>query len=127
MPYTLAQAAQATGLNRSTVLRAIKSGRVTGTKDELGAWHVEPVELHRVFPAAEATPRALPQHARPDAELRLRAAVAEERLGELRAMLDDMRTERDIWRDQAQRLALPAPKPVEQPPLGWWAWLRSTG
>jgi hypothetical protein len=37
------------------------------------------------------------------------------------------RADRDAWREQAQRLALPAPKPVEQPPLGWWAWLRSTG
>jgi hypothetical protein len=27
-------------------------------------------------------------------------------------MLDDMRTERDCWRDQAQRLALTAPVPA---------------
>ena len=54
MPLTLAEAAQATGLNRSTILRAIKGGRITGTRDESGAWVVEPVELHRVFPAASA-------------------------------------------------------------------------
>jgi hypothetical protein len=34
-----------------------------------------------------------------------------------------MRGERDHWRDQAQRLALAAPKPVE--PQSLWRWLRS--
>ena len=58
MALTLAQAAQATGLNRSTILRAIKSGRISGTRDDLGAWTVEPVELHRIFPPAEAEPKA---------------------------------------------------------------------
>ena len=33
MSYTLAEAAQATGLNPGTILRAIKSGRISGTRD----------------------------------------------------------------------------------------------
>ncbi len=33
------------------------------------------------------------------------------------------RQERDHWRDQAQRLALPKPIEPEQPT--WWRWLRS--
>ena len=44
-------AAKATGLNRSTILRAIKSGQITGTKDQFGEWRVEPVDLHLVYPA----------------------------------------------------------------------------
>ena len=36
MPYTLAAAAAACGVNKSTVLRAIKSGKVSGTKDVNG-------------------------------------------------------------------------------------------
>ena len=60
MSYTLAEAAQATGLNRSTLLRAIKSGRISGASDEVGAWRVEPVELHRVFPPAQGMPEAGP-------------------------------------------------------------------
>ena len=31
---------------------------------------------------------------------------------DLKAMLDEMRTERDAWREQAQRLALPKPEPA---------------
>jgi len=50
MSYTLAAAAAACGVNKSTVLRAIKAGKISGTKDEQGEWHVEPAELHRVYP-----------------------------------------------------------------------------
>jgi excisionase family DNA binding protein len=125
MALTLAQAAQATGLNRSTVLRAIKSGRISGTRDDLGAWAVEPVELHRIFPPAEAVPKAMPQLAQPDTELHIRLALAEEKLGDLKAQLEDMRSQRDKWQTQAERLAaLPAPATPKQ---SWWAWLRSTG
>src|SRR5258708_30548535 len=55
MPYDLAEAAAATGLNTASILRAIKSGKISGTKDALGQWWVEPAELHRV---AEAPARA---------------------------------------------------------------------
>jgi hypothetical protein len=72
---------------------------------------VEPVELHRVFPPAQGEPSAVPEH-----------ALTEERLGELRALLDDMRgqradmkADRDHWREQAQRLALSKPEPSAMP------------
>jgi hypothetical protein len=122
MPYNLAEAAQATGLNRSTILRAIKSGKISGQRDSSGAWTVEPVELHRVFPPAEATPKAVPQDAQAD------ALVAELRaqLAEMRTRLDDTIKQRDAWQGIAERLALGAPKPEPQPQT-WWRWLRSTG
>jgi excisionase family DNA binding protein len=118
MPYSLAEAAQATGLNRSTILRAIKNGRISGTRDDQGAWTVEPVELHRVFPPAAAEPKAVPQDAQAD------ALVAE-----LRAQLADMRQQRDAWQGIAERLALGAPKPPEpeKKSMSWWRWLRTTG
>ena len=49
MAYTLTEAATATGLSRSTIFRAIKSGRISATRIE-GNFSIEPVELHRVFP-----------------------------------------------------------------------------
>jgi hypothetical protein len=113
MPYSLAEAAHATGLNRSTILRAIKNGRISGQRDASGAWSVEPVELHRTFPP-KATPEAVPQDAQAD------ALVAE-----LRAQLAEMRQQRDAWQGIAERLALAAPKP-DAKPMTWWQWLRST-
>jgi excisionase family DNA binding protein len=125
MPYTLAEAAAATGTNKSTILRAIKSGKISGAKDEHGAWLIEPAELHRVYPPAEERSEAQGE-ARSDthrdpapiAEAMMRAALAEERINDLRAMLDEMRTDRNAWRDQAQRLSLPASPASERHP--WW-------
>jgi hypothetical protein len=134
MAYSLAQAAEACGVNRSTILRAIKSGKISGMRDANGAWEVEPVELHRVFPPTrrragdEAMPSAVPEHAQPD------ALVAE-----LRAQLAEMRSQRDAWQGIAERLALAAPRQeavardqagaakTAPEKLSWWRWLRSTG
>jgi hypothetical protein len=50
MSFTLAAAASATGLSKSTILRAIKEGRISGTRDERGVWYVEPGDLHVLCP-----------------------------------------------------------------------------
>ena len=136
MSYTLSEAAAACGVNKSTVLRAVKSGRISGTKDEFGTWHVEAVELHRIFPPvadAAASTDAVPRHAVPD-------AATDALVAELRAVIADLRQDRDQWREQAQRLALPAavraeaperplmPAPAEVSRLRrTWRWLRTTG
>jgi hypothetical protein len=66
------------------------------------------------------------------AEANTRAALAEARLSDLKAMLNDMRggvedlkRDRDEWRAQAQALRLALPKP-ESAPVSWWRWLRAT-
>ena len=46
---SLAQATAATGMVKSSILRAIKCGRISAVRDDLGRWLIEPVELHRVF------------------------------------------------------------------------------
>ena len=101
MPYTLAEAAIACGLDKSTVRRAVRAGKISGTKDEAGTWHVEPVELHRVFPPASRTEddtTAVPLHAPSD-------AATDILVDELRAIIraserreEDLRQERDRWR-----------------------------
>jgi hypothetical protein len=143
MPYTLAEAAVACGLDKSTVRRAVRAGRISGTKDDLGVWYVEPAELHRVFPPAsrnEDDTTAVPLHAPSD-------AATDILVDELRAIIraserreEDLRQERDRWRtafENTQRLLSP---PVHQGAPGaaaerwrdmsWpqrWRWLRSTG
>src|SRR3954451_24309350 len=53
MAYSLAQAAKAVSRDRSTLLRMIKIGKLSATRDEAsGAWIIEPAELHRVYPPA---------------------------------------------------------------------------
>jgi hypothetical protein len=123
MPYTLAAAAAATGTNKTTILRAIKSGKITGTKDVHGQWFVYPAVADAVGNAAVA-PRDAMADAAALAAATQRAAVAEERLAELKTLLEDMRRDRDAWRDQAQGRLLPRP---ETKPMTWWRWLRTTG
>jgi len=54
MAYSLAQAAKAVGRDRSTLLRMIKIGKLSATRDEVtGAWAIEPAELHRAYPPAD--------------------------------------------------------------------------
>jgi hypothetical protein len=50
MAYSLKQAAEATGKTKPTILRAIQTGKISGKKNELGEWEIEPAELHRVYP-----------------------------------------------------------------------------
>jgi hypothetical protein len=106
MGYTLAGAAAATRLNKTTILRAIKSGRISGTKNELGEWHVEPAELHRVYPPI-ACPKADTDASQRDAatlasEVHARSFLAEQRLSDLKAALEEMRGQRDAWQRQAE-------------------------
>ena len=50
MALTLNQAAKACGRSKSTLLNAIRSGRMSAPKDDRGRYAIDPAELHRVFP-----------------------------------------------------------------------------
>src|SRR4051794_2873521 len=54
MPYSLKQAADATGRTKPTILRAIQTGKISAKKSKMGAWEIEPAELHRVYPPIAA-------------------------------------------------------------------------
>lgn len=49
MEYTLTNAAKLTRLNKSTLFRAIKAGRLSARRDEDGAYKVDASELARVY------------------------------------------------------------------------------
>jgi hypothetical protein len=126
MSYSLAQAAAAVGVYKSTVFRAIKAGKISANRDEHGQWHIEPAELHRVYPPG-ATAKSGNGAAHRDAtaaasaalaEANQRATLAEHRVADLREQLDDVRRDRDEWRAQAQRLALTD----QRARRSWWPW-----
>lgn len=50
MKYSLSKAAEATGKNKTTIQRAIKNGKISAVKGEIGSYEIDPAELHRVFP-----------------------------------------------------------------------------
>jgi hypothetical protein len=55
MAMGLSEAAAATGVNRSTIYRAYKSGRMSANRLETRQIEVDPAELFRVFPGGYAS------------------------------------------------------------------------
>jgi len=113
MTLTLAAAAQRVGIHRSNLLRAVKAGRLSGTRDETGAWLVDESELVRVYPEVRT---ASHHSAQADALLKLQLEHAQERIADLTRQLEKAErrieaAERDVldWKEQAKRGALPAP------------------
>lgn len=134
MPYTLGQAAKATGRSKPTILRAIQLGRISAVKSALGNWQIEPVELHRVYPAlltaeqqapAEAERYETPSNGTPVAE---HNRVLSERLAEKDRLIEDLRSERDRWREESDSWRKQAQSLLtdQSPPRTrrwWWFWL----
>ena len=109
MAYTLAAAVTATGLNKRTILRAIKSGQIAATKDKVGEWHIEAAELERVFPPAAQPTDGEAANERPaTADVEALGAQIEALLrqaGErLRQQIDEARRAREDGDDASQRL-----------------------
>ena len=115
MSYTLGDAAKAVGKSKTTLHRAIKSGRISATKLEDGSYAIDPSELHRVFPPVTAGTLDEVFH-RNDAErksntletLRIQLELQEKERERERALLQetiaDLREDRDRWRQQATAL-----------------------
>lgn len=104
MFLTLAQAAEATGKSKSTLLRAVKKGQVSAHRDDSGAFWVDPAELHRVFPAvgdARHGAQMTHQDAGESGHDAARVAILERDLAHVRELLE---REREATRDLARRL-----------------------
>lgn len=114
MKYTAGQAAKATGVATATITRALKSGKISGQKDDNGAWMIDPAELHRVFPpiSLKAHEKAIMKRDATPFERDERPtedSASQRELQMLREALADVREDRDKWRDMAERLSIAPP------------------
>ena len=130
--YSLAQAAAAVGRNRSSVLRAIKAGKISAGRDEAtGEWRIEPAELHRLYPVTDAQgdAQANAQQRHDSAQVEIRELRA--RLADKDDVIADLRQQRDQAQQQLaaaqERIAAlltdqrpAASQPVPRRP--WWRW-----
>lgn len=126
MRYSLGTAAIASGKSKTTIQRAIAKGRISAEKMIGGGYSIDPAELHRVFPMANndtvsrdpELDTARPHDETP--ELRAKIDGLEAMLAREREALEEVRADRDAWKQQAKAL-LAAP----QKRRGWWPWSRS--
>jgi hypothetical protein len=89
----LSEAAKLTGKNRTTIFRAMKSGRLTFTVNGAGERQVDVAELERVFPATSA---AQPESNNPHiAVLRVQLEAERDKNALLERTNDDLRQRLD--------------------------------
>jgi ATPase subunit of ABC transporter with duplicated ATPase domains len=136
MAYTLGQAAKATGKGKSTILKAIKNGRISATKNDIGDWEIDPAELHRVYLPASENGSPEQQGVRQETgentleliELRVKLEASEQRLRDSHEQVVDLRqrldqSEEERRRTQTQLTALltdQRQKEEPPPPKGFW-------
>jgi hypothetical protein len=108
LPYTLGQAAKATGKQKSTILEAIRNGRLSASRDDKKQWQIEPAELHRVYPPNPqnvATERyETPPNSDKTELLEAKIRFLEREVIRLERTEADLKEDRDHWRRQATAL-----------------------
>ena len=118
MSYTLGQAARATGKSKTTIHRAIGAGKISAEKTANGTWRIDHSELHRVYPEVSLGTVAAPEKGGvrdPLLQQELQnvivlrdeqLAAARKEVSRLEAQIEDLRLDRNAWREQAQRKLL---------------------
>jgi hypothetical protein len=113
MKLSLGQAAKETGLDKSTISRAIKSGKLSAYRKESGGYEIDPAELFRVF--SPASQKSDPLALQPDIptetllenrELRIKLEAAELRIRDKEDEIRDLRHRLDAESDERRKLTL---------------------
>jgi hypothetical protein len=122
---SLGQAAKVAGVSKATISKALASGRLSYVSKSAAGYEIDPAELFRVFPPKPLATVESERSETPMVTGKSDAEMLENRM--LREQLDDMRVDRDAWREQAQRLALPSPdqKGQEGKRRRLWPWLKA--
>lgn len=143
---SLRDAAKEAGVSKTSILRAIRSGRLSAPRNDEGNYAIDPAELFRAFPpkgtsdhvdqgVSGTQDQSVPSNGAGGPDLvtaRTSALEAEiQALKELVRRLDldkqDLKSERDAWKGQAeatQRLLSVASAPQEAGRSGLFSWLR---
>jgi excisionase family DNA binding protein len=143
--YSLVQAAETAGVSKATIWRLVRRGAVSASRAEDGSFRIEASELQRYLSsiaaetshherlkqretereASSEAPQGAVQLASLEVEImklkhlleleREWVALERQRGEDERRRSEELRRDRDEWREQAQRLALPAPAPILDP------------
>ena len=125
MALSLSQAAKAVGKSKSTINRAIKSGKLSATRHDDGSYTIDASELSRVFQigtpgGSEWIGAAPPMEPAGTAALEAENAALRAALDREREIMNDLMADRDAWKQQATALLAAPPKR-----RSWWPWSRS--
>ena len=133
---SLRAAAEMAGTSKSSIFRAIRSGRLSAARSDDGSFQIELSELLRAFPPHASrsdtprptssgqsdTPGGTGDLAVRNASLEGEVKTLSTEVRLLREAVDRLERDRDRWAAQAERLALVAP--AGKVPRSWWPWRR---
>lgn len=132
---TLSQAAKASGRSKSTLHRAVKSGRLSASRSDDGSFRIDPAELVRAFPHAvparsDGTVRngSVPVAERAEidalradlAAARQAAAVADAERRAAESLADERAKALDLAERHLSDLRRLLPPPSGAAPRPWW-------
>lgn len=122
---SLSQAAKLTGKSKSTINRAIKTGKISAIRHDDGSYSIDPAELSRAF-NLEPDESAKRRGTEPDGTRLLeRIEALEAILNREREISADLKEDRDRWRQQATAL-LTDQRPNTSTGAKWWPWRRKS-
>jgi hypothetical protein len=108
MGYTLGEAAKACGMSKATLSKAVKSGKISATKNADGSFSIEAVELHRVYPITVETVASeqyeTPKSTQVNTKISNEMLMLEMKLEAAHQRISDLETDKEAWRLQATRL-----------------------
>ena len=116
MSYTLGEAAIACGKSKSTLSKAIKSGKISAFKNDHGAFEIEPSELFRLYPPTPppieqstietvgVEQKETPKNTNNIEMLEAKLQMANERIDELKLDKEKLEIDKEQWRQQATNL-----------------------
>ena len=113
---SLSDATEQVGKSRSTLIRAIKAGKLSASRNEHGDYRIDPAELHRVFPNTarhdepDGAPSSTPNESPVVADLLKMVKGKDAEIAEMRDELSDTRKRLNEMREAMS--ALPSPESV---------------
>ena len=116
-------------VSKKTLLKALENGTLSGEKNNKGHWLIDQSELLRVFPenrfglstSQPETPSENASKTHQNNTLEVELKFMREKLDDKDVLIEELRSQRDKWQLQAERLLLekpvtPAPEPVATKP-----------
>lgn len=110
------RAAELTGKSKSTIQRAMKSGKISYEVDHNGRRVIDVAELERAFGLAPQSTGNGQDNVEAELKkaadmleaerLKMRIKMLEEQLGTAQEQLEDMKAQRDQWQKQAQQILI---------------------
>lgn len=119
MPISAKEAAERTGMSKAGIVKALRSGKISATKNINGEWEIDPVELFRVYPPVTS------EHSEPkvssksvvtlEEHLRTQLVLQREIIDKQEAEIERLNEQLQV---QSQRVLQLEDK--QHKPLPWW-------